>query len=124
MSRYLPKPRGLWRMEGVQRPDHTDLHAEAVMVSLCGTAVPWDGIVLQAEPGRDYDWSPLLAWPVQVLVRPGIDATRTVKALHAVASPYLQLVDIGQWRAWSIASLAPKLKAWPERMPERPEGWN
>jgi hypothetical protein len=123
MSRYLPKPRGLWRLDQAYPERFANVAETPVMVSLCGASVPWDGVVLEAEPGRDYDWSRLRAFYAQILVRPGIDATRTVKALLPIAAPYLQLVDVGQWKAWSISGITPRLKGWPERMPERPETW-
>ena len=123
MSRFLPKPRGLWRIDEAFPHGYANVAENAVMVSLCGREVPWDGHLLEADPAKDYDWSRLLAFYVQVLVRPGIDATRTVKALLPIASPYLQIIDLAQWRAWSVASTAPRLKGWPERMPERPAGW-
>lgn len=123
MSRFLPKPAGLWRVEKAFPPRFANVPENAVMVSLCGPDVPWDGVLLEADPAKDYDWSRLLAFYVQVLVRPGIDATRTVKALMPVAMPYLQLIDLTQWRAWSIEAVTPRLRGFEQRMVERPAAW-
>ena len=125
MSRYLPKPRGLWRLDKAFPPKFANKDENWIAVSLCGSEHPFDGqITLEADPDLDYDWSRLRCFFCIVLVRPGIDATRTVKALAPIAEPYLGVIDLTNWRRWSVADTTLKLKAWPERMPERPEGWS
>lgn len=122
--RYLPKPRGLWRLDKAYKPRWANLPETAVCVSLCGDLrVPWGGIVLEADPTVDYDWSRLAGWYVQVLVRPGIDATRTVRALLPVVMPYLMVIDVQEWKAWSIDSTTPRLRGWQEPMPRRNPTW-
>lgn len=122
--RYLPKPRGLWRLERAFPPRYANKPENAITVSLCGTEVPWGGITLEADPDRDYDWSALRSFYVLVAVRPGVDATRTIKALHPIAEPCLTVVDVEQWRCWSLIALTPRLVAAEERMQsERPDGW-
>jgi len=123
MSRFLPKPRGLWRLDREFPPRWANLPEAPVMVSLCGAELPWHGIVLEADPGRDYDWSRLAAFYAQILVRPGIDATRAVKALMPLVAPCLQVIDLAHWRCWNLVSLTPRVRSFESRMPERPEGW-
>lgn len=125
MSRFLPKPRGLWRIDKAFPPHWANRDENWIAVSLCGSEHPFDGqITLEVDPGRDYDWTRLRCFFVQILVRPGIDATRTVAGLLPVCEPYLGVIDIGLWKRWAVASMDLKLKAWPEPMPERPQGWN
>lgn len=108
--RFLQKPRGLWRVDEAFPPGYANRPENAVTVNLCGADV--DGISVEADPARDYDWTRLRAFYVVVAVRKGIDATRTVKALLPIASPYLMLHDVDTGYAASVLQVVPKLKLW------------
>jgi hypothetical protein len=125
MKRHLPPPRGLWALDKRFPPKWANLPENWIAVNLTGSPHPFtDQVTLDADPERDYDWSRLRCFYVHILVRPGIDATRTIKALLPVAEPYVGVIDVAQWRRWAVASMVPKLKAWPESMPERPAEWS
>jgi hypothetical protein len=115
--RYLPKPRGLWRVDQAFPPGYANKPDNLVLVSLIGPDVPFQGVVLEADPAKDYDWSRLAAFYVAVIVKPGTDATRTIKALLPVAMPCVMLVDAENRKQWAISSMVPKLQGWPEPMP-------
>lgn len=108
MSRYLSKPRGLWQLEREFPPGFRNLQTKPLLVSLCGREVPWAGIVIEADADRDFDWSPLSSFYVAVVVRNGIDATRTVKALLPLAMPYVMLADADAMRTAAVIRLYPK----------------
>jgi hypothetical protein len=111
MSRYLPKPGGLWRLERAFPKGYANRQCNPVTVSLCGP-LERVGVVLEADPDKDYDWSALRCFYVAVAVRKGIDATRTIKALVPVAAPYVLLVDADTGDGASILGLTPKLTVW------------
>jgi hypothetical protein len=98
--RYLPKPRGLWRVDQAFPPGYANKPDNLVLVSLIGPDVPFQGVVLEADPAKDYDWSRL-----------------TIKALLPVAMPCVMLVDAENRKQWAISSMVPKLQGWPEPMP-------
>lgn len=112
MKRFLPKPRGAWRVEQAYPQGKPNDAATPVLVSLCGPSAPWDGLVVEADPKREYDWTFLKGRYVAVVVRAGIDATPTVRALFPLVMPYLMLADADKMRTAAVMTLTPKLTAW------------
>jgi hypothetical protein len=110
----------MWRMDQTFPPGFANKPDNVIVVSLIGPDVPFEGVILEADPEKDHDWSRLRSFYAAVIVKPGTDATRTIKALLPVVMPYLMLVDVENWRQWAISSMVPKLTGWPERMPEKP----
>lgn len=111
MSRFLPKPPGLWRIDRAFPKGFANRADNLVTVDLTG-CTEWAGPWIAADPGQDYDWSRLRSFYVVVAVRKGIDATRTVKALMPIAAPFVMLFDVDSGHGASVLQLVPKLKLW------------
>lgn len=117
-------PRNAWpiaraRAEGM-RP------AGMVVVSLVGD-VPWPETTVYAEPGKRYDWRFLAGLPVAIVVRPGIEALRTIAEIFDLTVPlrggYPWLVDIERRQLSSVVESSP-LKLWPtKRGGDYWQGW-
>jgi hypothetical protein len=90
--------------------------SESVLVSLCGDTGIWDNRhVVFADPGQAYDWTGLRRLQVAVIVRKGVDALPTVKALWDIAEPYIAICDADTGDEAAVLSLYPKLRLWPKR---------
>lgn len=106
-------PRNAWpiakaRAEGL-RP------AGMVVVSLVGDT-PWPETTVYADPGKRYDWGFLTGLPTAIVVRPGMDAMPTIRAVFEASLPfgagYPWLVDVERQQLSSVVEVAP-LKLWP-----------
>lgn len=93
-----------------------------VVVSLCGDVrhVVDAEFVVFADPARTYDWTGLQRLSVLVVVRKGVDALPTVKALWDIAEPYIQILDADTRDEAAVLALYPKLRLWRKRKDVQP----
>lgn len=91
--------------------------AGMVLVSLIGD-VPWPETTVYADPASRYDWRFLVGLPAAIVVRPGIDAMATIRAVFEASLPhgggYPWLVDAERRELSSVVEVSP-LKLWPTR---------
>jgi hypothetical protein len=115
MNRHTPEPRNAAALRRAFPTYVSRMEAaDPVMVSLCADTGKFTGRwVVFAEPGRAYDWSALRRLSVCVLVRKGIDATPTVRALWDIVHPYVVIADADSGDQAAVLQLSPKLKLWP-----------
>jgi hypothetical protein len=115
MNRPTPEPRNAAALRRLFPTYVSRMEAaDPVLVSLCGDTGKFSSRwVVFAEPDRAYDWSALRRLSVCVLVRKGIDATPTVRALWDIVSPYVVIADADSGDQAAVLQLTPKLKLWP-----------
>lgn len=102
-----------WKLRGIERvqaayPDgKTNTAASPVVVSLVGLERYDNAITVLAEPGKAYDWSPLVGQFVVILTRKGVDAGAAVRGLLPVAH-WLTLMDMDSGWFTDVMALTPK----------------
>lgn len=88
--------------------------AKPIVVSYVGDT-PWDNPTVYADSGQRYDWSWAKDLEVQIVVKPGVDATDAVDSLFdPFATSYLGLIDIERKHVSFVVSLDPPV-LWPMR---------
>lgn len=114
MSARLPIPQGAWSI--AQARQQCLRPADGILVSFVGPT-PWDAHHVFPESGKRYDWSWAEGLEIQIVLKPGIDATDAINNLFdPMNKTLLRLIDIERKQVSDVCALLPKPVLWPRHI--------